>query len=93
MGDKGKKVSALSQPATADNAPRAQFYSPAYLVWMKSYLFVYVSLSAVCTLSRRCSARCHRTPDTRERIYIYVYIMYIRMYTCVCVCVCVCTYI
>lgn len=26
-----------------------------YLVWIKSYLFVYVSLSAVCTPSRRCT--------------------------------------
>lgn len=60
MGNKGKKVSVLAS-ATADSAPRTVLL-PRYLVWMKSYLFVYVSLSAVCTLSRRCSSVLHRIP-------------------------------
>lgn len=34
---------------------RAAILLPRYLVWIKSYLFVYVSLSAVCTPSRRCT--------------------------------------
>lgn len=66
MGNKGKKVSALAS-ATADSAPRTVLLPPCprYLVWMKSYLFVYVSLSAVCTLSRRCSSTLAAVPDAR----------------------------
>lgn len=50
---KGKKVSALARSGFQQQ--RAAVLLPRYLVWIKSYLFVYVSLSAVCTLSRRCT--------------------------------------
>lgn len=55
MGNKGKKVFRAPRQ-------RAAVLLPRYLVWMKSYLFVYVSLSAVCTPSRRCTTlhRMHR---------------------------------
>lgn len=53
---KGKKVSALARSGFQQQ--RAAVLLPRYLVWIKSYLFVYVSLSAVCTLSRRCTTIC-----------------------------------
>lgn len=57
MGNKGKKVSTLARSLTRSSfqRQRAAILLPRYLVWIKSYLFVYVSLSAVCTPSRRCT--------------------------------------
>ena len=59
MGNKGKKVSTLARllARSGFQRQRAAILLPRYLVWIKSYLFVYVSLSAVCTPSRRCSER------------------------------------
>lgn len=57
MGNKGKKVSTLARSLARAGfrRQRAAILLPRYLVWIKSYLFVYVSLSAVCTPSRRCT--------------------------------------
>lgn len=80
MGNKGKKVSTLARSlARASNGSVPQFYPPPptrYLVWIKSYLFVYVSLSAVCTPSRRCTTvqrTCARMCVRTCSIHIYVY--------------------
>ena len=70
---------------------------------MKSYLFVYVSLSAVCTLSRRCTAHAataHRIyARVCEHIYvrvcIYIYIcvyVYIHIYIYMHIRICTCVY-
>lgn len=41
--------------ARSGSQQRAAVLLPRYLVWIKSYLFVYVSLSTVCTPSPRCT--------------------------------------
>lgn len=72
MGNKGKKVSTLARAGF--RRQRAAILLPRYLVWIKSYLFVYVSLSAVCTPSRRCTTvqrTCARMCAHVFRTYTY----------------------